>query len=96
MCEVNSLKVQGVLDRIEDNKFGVILVEELKKEFVIPKEKLPKGINDGAWLSLVIDSNDEIQSIEINQEKTDQVQQRINVKLDRIRKKSTGSKFKRK
>ena len=88
------MKLYGVLDRIEDGKYGVVLVEELKKEFILEKEKLPSGTKEGMWLCMVVDK-DEIQSIEIDKVKTDQVEQKVQAQLERIRKRRTGSKFKR-
>ncbi|MDT8860997.1 DUF3006 domain-containing protein [Alkalihalobacillus sp. MEB130] len=88
------MKVKGVLDRIVDGEVGVILVDELKKEFTVNKERLPERIKEGAWFTLIIEEDD-IQSIEVDEEKTEEVRQKVNSQLDRIRKKSSGSKFKR-
>ncbi|GAE36662.1 DUF3006 domain-containing protein [Halalkalibacter akibai] len=88
------MKVQGVLDRIVDGEIGVILVDDLKKEFTVKKDLLPERTIEGSWLTLIIE-NDVIQSIEVDDEKTEEVQQKVNSQLDRIRKKSGGSKFKR-
>lgn len=85
---------KGVIDRIEDQKFAVILVESEGSEYVIDKEKLPEEAKEGSWLSISVE-NEEITHMTIDQSKTNQTHLNAQTKLDRIRKKSKGSKFKR-
>jgi len=40
-------KYQGVLGRIVDGKNGVILVEDIKKEFILSKNELSQGTKEG-------------------------------------------------
>ena len=44
--------MKGVLDRIEDNKHAVILIEELNDEWIIPAEELPQGSEVNTWFTL--------------------------------------------
>ncbi|SES29464.1 DUF3006 domain-containing protein [Salipaludibacillus aurantiacus] len=89
------MAVDGFLDRIEDGKFGVILVEDIGKEYMVPKNNLPDGAREGMWLTVTIE-DEEVKSIEINRTKTIGLQQKIDSQMERIRKKKKGSKFKRK
>ncbi|WP_280770855.1 DUF3006 domain-containing protein [Salipaludibacillus daqingensis] len=86
---------KGVIDRLEDNKLAVILVESEGLEYVVPKEKLPKEAGAGTWLTFVVENNN-MTDISIDYAKTDQSLVNANAKLNRIRKKSAGSKFKKK
>ncbi|MDV2685183.1 DUF3006 domain-containing protein [Alkalihalophilus lindianensis] len=88
------MKVNGVLDRIEDGKYGVILVEEHGKEYVVNKELLPDGVSEGDWLTLLVEE-DEVQSVEVDREKTDSVKKKVEAQVKRLRKRSKGSRFKR-
>ncbi|ERN51284.1 DUF3006 domain-containing protein [Alkalihalophilus marmarensis] len=89
------MKVNGVLDRIVDSEYGVILVEELDKEYVVKKEMLPDGVSEGDWLTLLVEGG-EIQSVEIDLVKTESVKSKVEAQVERLRKKSKGSRFKRK
>jgi len=86
---------KGIIDRIEDDKTAVILVETENSEYVVPKKILPGGAKEGSWLSFTV-HNQEIINIEIDQIKTAETLYHAKNQLDRIRKKSKGSKFKRK
>jgi hypothetical protein len=88
------MKMKGVLDRIEDNKFAVILVDELRKEFVIPKDQLPDGTKPNAWLDLTI-TDDNITSVRLNKEATSVEEEKVENMMNKLRSKSRGSKFKR-
>lgn len=87
--------MKGYFDRIEDNQLAVILVEELNKEFVLPVTELPKGSNPKTWFDLVI-TQDKITSININHEKTESGQEKVDDMLTKLRSRSKSSKFKRK
>lgn len=87
--------MKGYLDRIEDNKFAVILVDELNKEFIVPTEELPAGSSEKAYFDLIIE-NDKITSISLNAQKTASEQQKVSDTMDKLRSKSSGSKFKKK
>jgi hypothetical protein len=87
--------LDGYLDRIEEGKWGVILVEEIQQEWLIPVSELPEGSDIRTWFDLVIEQNI-ITSIRINHEKT--VSQKNNVEnmVSKLRAKSKGSKYSRK
>ncbi len=87
--------MKGYLDRIEDGKWAVILVEEIGDEFIIPVEKLPEGISVKSYFNLTIE-NGELTSIVFDPETTAQEVQKTEELLAKIRAKSRGSKFKKK
>nr|WP_304214384.1 DUF3006 domain-containing protein [Fredinandcohnia onubensis] len=87
--------MKGYLDRIEENQHAVILVEEISKEFVIPISKLPNGSKAGSYLNLTIE-NEIITSIMLNENETSTQQQKVDDMMSKLRKKSSGSKFKKK
>lgn len=83
---------KGVLDRIEDGRHAVILIEEINKQFVIDISELPEQSSEGTWFTLKLE-NDEIKEITINQEETTHREDLIRNKLERLRSRK-GSKFK--
>ncbi|WP_077618200.1 DUF3006 domain-containing protein [Bacillus sinesaloumensis] len=87
--------MKGYVDRIEDNQHAVILVEEINKEFIIPINKLPADISPGAYVDLTIE-NETITSIKKNEDETNSQQQKVEDMMSKLRKKSSGSKFKKK
>jgi hypothetical protein len=86
--------MKGYLDRIEDNQFAIILVEEINKEFVIPKSKLPVGSSEKSYFDLTIEK-DQITSLKLNEETTITEQQKVDELMSKLRSKSKGSKFKK-
>ncbi|QKS72552.1 DUF3006 domain-containing protein [Paenalkalicoccus suaedae] len=88
------MKKLGVIDRIEDGQHAVILVESEQLQFNVLREDLPAGAEEGTWITF--DAVDGVVSnIELDSAKTHEQTERIENKLGRIRKKSSGSKFKR-
>jgi hypothetical protein len=87
--------VLGYLDRIEDNKFAVILVEEIKKEFLIPKTELPEGSPVGSYFQLTIET-DQITSMKLDKQSTMTEQKKVDNLMSKLRSNSKGSKFKKK
>lgn len=87
------METNGVLDRITDDKYATILVEDLGKEFILNKEELPIGSKEGTWFNLVIE-NSELKSLTINQELTDSRKISIEEKMARLKKRS-GSKYRK-
>ena len=59
-------KYQGVLGRIVDGKNGVILVEDIKKEFILSKNELSQGTKEGFWLNIEV-KDDSIIGKKINE-----------------------------
>ncbi|WP_096436632.1 DUF3006 domain-containing protein [Alteribacter populi] len=43
---------QAVLDRIEDGQWAVLLVEEGKKEVLLPVQKMPHNSKEGDWFQV--------------------------------------------
>jgi len=87
--------MKGYLDRIEDNQHAVILVEENKREYIIPIQQLPEGSSPGTYFDLTIE-NETITSLKWNEDETISQQQKVNDMMAKLRKKSSGSKFKKK
>ncbi|MFL2099527.1 DUF3006 domain-containing protein [Desemzia sp. FAM 23991] len=85
--------MKGILDRFEEDK-AVLLVEQLNKEWIVEVDRLPAGSKKGTWFTLDI-SGDEISSISVDQQLTEEKSQKINDLMQSIRSKSTDSKFKR-
>ncbi|MGJ9385552.1 DUF3006 domain-containing protein [Salipaludibacillus sp. CF4.18] len=89
------MKHEGVLDRIVDGKFATILIEEIGEEFTLDVSELPDGSKEGMWFFITL-SGDKIVSLEMNNKKTTDVENRVEEQLNRMRAKSKGSRFKRK
>jgi ABC-type uncharacterized transport system ATPase subunit len=87
--------MKGYLDRIDDNKFAVILVEGLDKEFVIPKDVLPEGSTVKSYLDLTIE-NDEITGVTLNEQQTRNEQQKVDELMSKLRSINKRSKFQKK
>ncbi|PYZ91941.1 hypothetical protein CR194_17215 [Salipaludibacillus keqinensis] len=85
----------GVIDRMEDNQYAVILAETEGKEFVVNRGELPDGAKEGTWLHLILE-NEKVINMTIDHDKTMAQKTKIKNQLARIKKKSSGSKFKRK
>lgn len=87
-------EVTGYVDRIEEGRLAVLLVDSLGKEFVVDVSRLPEGASEGTYLTLsLIDG--EIGNMSVDEEKTSQMKQEIADKLQRIKLKSSRSRFKR-
>jgi hypothetical protein len=86
--------IKGYLDRIEDNQYAVILVEEMKKEFIIPKEYLPQGSKEDSYFEIIIE-NEKITSIDLAEQTTLSEQEKVDDMMTKLRSKSKGSKFKK-
>jgi len=86
--------IKGYLDRIEDNQFAVILVEEIKKELIIPVEELPAGSKVNSYFVISIE-NEKITSIKLDVKTTQTEQEKVDDMMTMLRSKSKGSKFKK-
>jgi hypothetical protein len=86
--------IKGYLDRIEDDQFAVILVEEIKKEFIIPKATLPQGSKVNSYLELTIE-DDKITSLKLDEQTTLTEQEKVENMMTKLRSNSKGSKFKK-
>ncbi|WP_026571952.1 MULTISPECIES: DUF3006 domain-containing protein [Sediminibacillus] len=86
--------MKGMLDRIEEGKYAVILAEEAGKEFVINKGRLPDGVQVNDWLEFNVHGED-IFNIQIDKQKSSNRQEKSEMLRNRVRSRSKGSKFKR-
>ncbi|PAV30833.1 hypothetical protein CIL05_03685 [Virgibacillus profundi] len=46
-----STQYKGMLDRFEQHQ-AVILIEELNKELILPRHKLPSGSKENTWFTI--------------------------------------------
>jgi hypothetical protein len=82
-----------MLDRFEDNK-AVILIEKTKEELIIDRELLPSGSSVNTYFTL--EKKNGTYKITAIDEKTTGLQARKSSELmKKLRKKSSGSKFKK-
>jgi len=81
------------LDRFTDNDKALLLVEELRKEFHVDIFALPLSSKVGTWFLIEI-QGDEITSFQVDEEKTTELKQVIDNRLQRLKSKKT-SRFKR-
>ena len=86
--------MKGVLDRFEDQDQAVILIEEVQKALVIPKDELPKGSKQGTWF-LIEEKNEQYNILSIDHETTKKQQEKSDRLMEKLREKSSGSKLKR-
>lgn len=84
----------GYVDRIEEERFAVVLVESLGKEFVVDVSELPEIAEEGSYLTVTL-MNGEVCGLALNQQETESMEQEIEKKLQRIKSKSNTSRFKR-
>ncbi|SEN54855.1 Protein of unknown function [Mesobacillus persicus] len=86
--------MKGYLDRIEDEKYAVILIEDIQKEFVVNKNSLPEGSSVKSYFDLTIE-NDKITSIKLNEGATASQQKNVDELMSKLQSKSKTSKFKK-
>ncbi|MFD1037490.1 DUF3006 domain-containing protein [Virgibacillus byunsanensis] len=87
--------MKGVLDRFEDNDKAVILIEEEMKALVIPAEELPKGSEINTYFNIK-EKNGDYKILSIDQETTEKEAQKASNLMEKLRAKTSGSKFKKK
>ena len=81
------------LDRMTDKDTAIILVESLQKEFHVVSTSLPNGSVAGTWLTVDI-QDDAIISIQLDEQKTNEMQSDIQNHMKRLQSKKK-SRFKR-
>ncbi len=76
-------------DRIANHDQAVLLVESLQKDFLLSPSSLPEGSEPGNWFLVEVQGNN-ITSIQLDEEKTQQMEIEIQNRLTRLqsRKKS--------
>lgn len=85
--------MKGVLDRFEGD-MAVILIEDIKEELIIPREKLPAGSKVNTYFQLE-KTKDTFQIVSIDEDKTLRQKEKTSDIMAKLRAKSKGSKFKK-
>lgn len=86
--------VTGYIDRIEEERFAVVLVDSLGKEFTVDVSRLPEGVMAGSYVRLTL-ADGEIGKMMVDEKKTASMEQEIADKLQRLKSRSPRSRFKR-
>ncbi|RDW18807.1 DUF3006 domain-containing protein [Oceanobacillus arenosus] len=86
--------MKGILDRFEGDK-AIILIEEIREEFTIPKTELPSGSKQQAIFHLE-KANNGYKILGIDKPATNAAAEKSTSLMDKLRVKGSGSKFKRK
>ena len=76
---------RAVLDRIVDGEHAVLLIGEDETEQVIPADQLPDSAGEGTWLLITRDQDGRIVAVEVDEDSTAQIQDRIASKLGKLR-----------
>ncbi|MFG6146993.1 DUF3006 domain-containing protein [Halobacillus sp. B23F22_1] len=87
--------MKAVFDRLEEEKYAVLLVEAHNKELVLDKDILPEGSKPNDWFEVTIEE-DQVTSIKRDPEATAAQEKKVKDKRKRLKEKSKGSRFKRK
>ncbi|WP_047981809.1 DUF3006 domain-containing protein [Ornithinibacillus contaminans] len=83
--------MKGVLDRFEGN-LAVILIEEVQKELILDKEKLPKGSQVNTVFSIE-QRDDDFHILGIDEKEEHVAKATTSDLLAKLRAKSNGSRF---
>ncbi|MGH2319008.1 DUF3006 domain-containing protein [Planococcus sp. SE5232] len=86
--------MKGILDRIEDERHAVILVEEEGIELVLPANRLPEGSHINSWFT--IDAENGQLAVTLDEETSMAKREQAEELITRLRTKKKGSRFKRK
>lgn len=86
--------MKGILDRIEDERHAVILVEEEGIELVLPANRLPEGSQVNSWFT--IDAENGQLAVTLDEETSMAKSGQAEKLMTRLRTKKKGSRFKRK
>lgn len=70
---------RAVIDRVEEDRWVVLLVGEGANEVVIPVTSLPSKASPGMWLNVILEG-DELISVEIDEAYTQEVRERVEKK----------------
>ncbi|TWT04332.1 DUF3006 domain-containing protein [Planococcus sp. CPCC 101016] len=85
--------MKGILDRIEDGRHAVILVEAEGIELVLPANRLPEGSQINSWFT--IDAENGQLALSLDQKTTSSKSEQAEELMMRLRRKKKGSRFKR-
>jgi len=86
-------KVSGIVDRISEETYAVIIVEEVNKEFIVEIEQGTIPLREGLWVTLHLNDNGEIAKIEPNETATEKQEEKVSDIMKRLRKRK-GSQYK--
>lgn len=85
--------MKGILDRIEDCRYAIILVEEEKIELVLPVNQLPEGSQLHSWF--IIDTENGQLALTLDEETSNKKARETEKIMARLRMKKKKSRFKR-
>ncbi len=85
--------MKGILDRIEDCRFAVILVEDEELELILPADRLPKGSQIHSWF--IIGSENGQLAITLDAETSFIRARQVEELMSQLRTKKKKSRFKR-
>jgi len=78
---------KAVIDRFEGD-YAVLLVVKTNRLANVARKGLPKGVKEGTWLKVEFEG-EELRSVEIDAEETENAKRRIAEKLERLRRGSS-------
>ncbi|SDN22669.1 DUF3006 family protein [Alkalicoccus daliensis] len=81
------------LDRIEDNQYAVLIVDELNREYIMPVDQLPENAEEGTRGNVQIEDDKAVSFVE-DKQATVSAKDRISQKKELLKKKKR-SEFKR-
>ena len=81
---LNSISVKGVVDRIENVEYAIILVEELELEFVVEISDFEAELAKDIWVDLVLVS-EKIKGLSIDWKKTKEEKQKVKELIKELR-----------
>jgi len=80
---VETIRLQLVIDRIEENKAVLLVRPDEKREIYWPQDQLPEGIKEGQIINV---------EIEVDEEATKKAEERVSDLIQRLKKRSSNSK----
>ncbi|WP_202081149.1 DUF3006 domain-containing protein [Caldalkalibacillus salinus] len=86
-------KKRAVIDRMDAQR-ATLLVGDEETERTVLVENLPQGAKEGMWLTLE-ETEEDLLHIQIDEEETVRRKKLMKQKLDKLRQRSKGSKFRR-
>ena len=85
--------MKGVLDRIEDGRHAIILVESEGIELVLPAYNLPEGSQIDSWFTIT-EENGQL-ALTLDKETTSSKSEHAEELMTKLRAKKKSSRFKR-
>jgi hypothetical protein len=86
--------MKGMLDRIEDGAYAVIVMQEHGQEISVPVSQLPEGSRIHSWFSITLE-NETVVAISLDEETTEEKSAYASSLRKRLKAKRFGSRFKR-